>query len=242
MKIAKFVLFVFLIVFMFVSYSKEGFANYEVNGAINETVQAIGAVSRAVKDFQKRYDYLPGDLPNPQDVIAACSEINCVGGNGDLIIGRPLTDISGTDFTGESELFWKHLTASGLLRVGFSRDMAIGGRLLVIYYDGNEVLPFSYDGHPPQIGHYLVLTGNNFINENSYFLTAQNAASIDKKVDDGTPYGTVVAGGKLECVREYQEGDFHSYKYVYNEPIKTKEHTVKGYSAPCAFLYIWISE
>jgi hypothetical protein len=215
------------------------------NAKVTSTVAKVKMITNATDEFLHRYHYLPGDLPNPQDVIPACKERKCLGGNGDFAIGTSLTSSGILDHDGEVIHFWEHLKAAGLLPEKFDQETALGGKFLVFFYDGSIRLPFTFEDNERRKRNYIVLTGNNEIDTSSFFLKPEDAASLDRKMDDGIPtIGTVIAAGKSECVREINEEEkshgMEKFTHLdYNEPDRNSWWKKK--SEPCAVLYIELS-
>lgn len=177
---------------------------------IGETASQLKTIEQAVNSFYNKYGSFPGDLVEPSKVIPECVAFNCPAGNGN-------------SFIDESDGFWLQLHASKLLPDVIVSENGLGGHIIPFYHDGKDALPLVNNGFSSGEGHYLVLLKNNQIDEDAYFLRAQQAGRIDRKLDDGAPdTGTIIAATTEQCIKLNNKG-----KPIYNEE----------YSKPCAFLY-----
>lgn len=198
-------------------------------------------INASVVNFIEKYGYLPGDLPNAEQLLP-----NCVGCNppvetaGDGIIGE-------ANFTrtlhhrqlanGEPELFWKHLHAAGYeaKREHFYGEFVVG-------YSNGTSLPSEIGHATPAKGPILVLMSKSVIEGKPVnvpgfqALTPSQAAAIDNpgsKFDDGAPdTGWIQAYGAPDCTvlrsdvekrtaslpEEYSRWKSRESKYTYDIP------------------------
>lgn len=169
------------------------------NAQITATTRKITYTEQDIAAFKERFGVLPGDIPNPEEKIPACKqEIKCGKGNGDSKIGG----LVGEYIESENEFFWQHLVASGDIShpeyypdgnwnmSGFESPLFIG------YFDGKSSLP-DVLGETKE-GHYFFLTSTS---GKVAFLKTQQAAMLDRKMDDGMPMtGKVIAAGNPNCL------------------------------------------
>ncbi len=193
---------------------------------IRETVALIKGIGAAVFTYRNMYNALPGDMANAEKRIPNCKPEKCGSGNYDGIVGgyefkkvMPYKD--------ERYLFWSHLQKTALLG-GYDPDSeefewgralprsALNGGVHVYSYNGAGKLPQTFEPSNARKGLYLILTDDingDFSSPNSHFLTAGQAARLDRALDDGMPLtGAVIAAGNKECLEKHNGNLF--YKLV----------------------------
>jgi hypothetical protein len=180
------------------------------NAQISETASQLKAIEHAVNSFYNAYQTFPGDLVEPSKLIPECETLKCPAGNGNSIMDEP-------------DGFWLQLHASKLLSDVITSENALGGYIMPFYHEDKKALPLVNKGSNLSGGHYLVLLKNNKMDTQAFFLTAQHAGQIDRKLDDGVAdTGTVIAATTEQCTKLNEDG-----RTIYNEE----------YRKPCAFLY-----
>lgn len=190
-------------------------ANDSETEKITKTAALIKTVDAATSTFRDMYDALPGDMANAEKRIPRCKSDTCGSGNSDGIIGNyELKKI--TPYIDERYLFWSHLRKTDLLN-GYDPDgkvhgwgksypaSPIGGGLQVYSFKGDESLPHAFEKTKARKGTYLILTNDvngDFSSKDAHFLTSEQAARLDRKLDDGMPLsGSVIAVGHKECLQ-----------------------------------------
>jgi prepilin-type N-terminal cleavage/methylation domain-containing protein len=146
-------------------------------------------IKRAVKDFEKRYGSLPGDMWDAEQKIGnnAAGSLN---GDGDGIISAA----SGVG-TNETLVFWQHLALAGLIRGSYDGiSTAAGTGIMQSAAMDNVVFTISANSTD------IVLTASLFNIDTALsgnpFLLPVDAGSIDTRFDDGHPEtGLIRAAG-----------------------------------------------
>lgn len=190
--------------------------NDTASNKIKKTAALIKSVRAATSTFRDMYDALPGDMKNAEKRIPGCKPNKCASGNSDGIIGDYKFN-KVIPYKDERFLFWSHLRKTNLLG-GYeadSNELAWGKSLLaspldggfhVYTYNGEGNLPQTFEKTKARKGLYLILTNDlhgDFSNKDSHFLTVEQAARLDRKIDDGMPLtGSIIAAGKKECIEE----------------------------------------
>lgn len=162
-----------------------------------------------VKKFQDKYGFLPGDLPDAENILPNCKGCNPPKETaGDGIIGsadfsltlRRSTHPKEND---ETELFWRHLKAAG---AEVSRTNRMGQ--FEVGYANGEPLPAKFGfGNAPK-GTILVFMNQEALDgapadaRGQQLATPTRAYFFDnKKIDDGGPdTGWIQAYGASSCV------------------------------------------
>ena len=136
----------------------------------------LGALQQAVSDYQQHYGSLPGDTPNASDLFG-CTGCN---GNGD----GHLINADGTPQGNELQLFWEHLSRAKLLSTNY-RVLAIGtARAFPI----SGLAPNAAILAQARLPDRLALSVQLFPAVGGVGLvTPDEAAHIDRWLDDGTP-------------------------------------------------------
>jgi prepilin-type N-terminal cleavage/methylation domain-containing protein len=188
---------------------------------MNALPSQINQFDAAGRQFQLKYEYLPGDLPTATDTwgVAAGSgtDIACFNsgrtsgiatcnGNGN---GRVLNYVGGAT-SGEQSVYWQHLSNAGMIEdyysgvtdsalTGLPRSEVEGTRInveFIGYYDYAAVVlagsvPVRLTG---EHGHAMRVSNPTY-NYGEVF-TPVEARSLDAKFDDGSPgNGRIIAEG-----------------------------------------------
>lgn len=193
------------------------------NAQITATVAQIKAIDAATTSFRDNYAGMAGDLINANVRLTNCAAAPCFTagvGDGDGKIDNATA--GGLDFsaapTGEQVQYWSQLNAAGLL-TGLQPAGAItswgnqmpaskltGGGFDIAWFAGNVAFGAQSNGIAANVitGHYLAMHGTAGAKMATAapdaFMTANQAARIDTKIDDGVGNtGTVLAGGAKTC-------------------------------------------
>jgi prepilin-type N-terminal cleavage/methylation domain-containing protein len=170
---------------------------------LRSLISTQNSLQLAVKSFKMTYNALPGDY-NGSSVLwasATCVAGNsnsnssyCDGNNDNMIAGS----VGSTDATAEGTRTLQHLSLAGLIPGAY-----VGGSPNFIL--GTNIFPTSLDGAGYNIQYSSPnLMGKIYNNVGNYFvlsrqisnaqpgggaISPQDAAYIDKKIDDGLPAG-----------------------------------------------------
>ena len=190
--------------------------NLDENSKISRVVADFKRIDAALATFRDMYDAYPGDMPNAYKRLPNCNVDNCGSGDGNGIVGKGTLEKIDL-FKDERHLFWVHLNKSNLLS-GYDTSKkikkineayptsALGGVFQVYLHNGTKPLPYSFKGSKARKGLYALLTNDasgDIKSKNSHFLTANQAALIDRKLDDGLPLtGAVIAAGSDKCIKK----------------------------------------
>jgi prepilin-type N-terminal cleavage/methylation domain-containing protein len=196
------------------------------NAQIAATVAQIKSIDAATTSFRDQYAGTAGDLVTPATRLNNCTGNCALVGNGD---GKVDTAAGGSINFGavpanEQLAFWAQLNKAGLLTGinppnaggvgapptwgGYAPASKItGGGFDVGWNAGAALFPSqSAGGIAANVlsGHYLALHGQPGVAMAATavdgFMTANQAARIDTKIDDGVASsGTVLAGGLPTC-------------------------------------------
>lgn len=176
------------------------------------TSSLIIGYTSAIQNFYDAFGYLPGDIADPNVIIEACKNQNCISGNGNFIIDE-----------NEVEGYWQNLKILRYSNGQPNKRALLGGSFYPYYYAGDNPLPFSPDNKLHSAAHFLVITGNGQLNADAAYLKTLYAFRIDAVLDDGKPTsGSVLGAGNPECFKV--END----EYVYD---------LNDTDSKCVFLY-----
>jgi prepilin-type N-terminal cleavage/methylation domain-containing protein len=162
------------------------------NAQVGATVSQVKAIDAATTTFRDKYDSLPGDMNNFANRLPAGSCTGCVNGdgNGRLATGNANVNPLGAP-AGEGQNFFLMLSASDLLggitNTGTNEwgdiypEAKVAGGFHAGYSNGAAL--GSNGAAPP--GHYLGLVSTWNAGSANNTLTANEAARIDTKLDDG---------------------------------------------------------
>lgn len=184
---------------------------------VRSQISQIEKYNTAVRTFQGKYGYLPGDMPSTQSTQFG------LFGAGD---GNGLIDRMDASIYGENGRFWADLSTAGLIEgkypiyagyaggatpLKYFPEAKLGGSNYMSAYSGGV-----FNGNPsaqdPSTGMYSFnygRDGNNYftivyskyltccgpaIDSTKPIMTVNQANNIDKKIDDGLPQtGNVIA-------------------------------------------------
>ena len=187
-------------------------------------ISQIEKYNTAVRTFQGKYGYLPGDMPDPYATqfgfIARDTRLGQGDGNG-ILSGLYDTGngwSSGYTETGEPLVFWGDLSKAGLIDGAFNTAVIAPGQdaddpnqvadFLPRGKAGNGLFVYVISGYESDAANSDFFSSNNFfslsqvtaiggfgrINGNTG-LSVNQAYNIDKKTDDGLP-----AKGNVQAV------------------------------------------
>jgi len=183
------------------------------NAKVTATVAQVKGIDGAISTFYDMYKAIPGDMQTPTTRLPNCTTAPCnVAGSGD---GRLANTPGATPAGTEGERFFVHMAAADLL-TGVNPQLAASTAPGVTYPEAKiaGVLTAGYSAAPANLtsasftggaftGHYLRLdTAPVAAATAGTLLTANQAARIDQKLDDGMPgAGSVRAiGAAATCV------------------------------------------
>lgn len=199
------------------------------NAQITSTVAQVKAIDAATTSFRDQFNGMAGDILTPENRIGNCPAAgNCgIDGNGDGKVntiatpGSSLTFAAAPANTTEQLGYWAQLQAAGLLTGvnaptaatgatggwgGYAPASKIqGGGFDVGYNAGGATLQSATQGGLVEpAGEYLALHGTAAAavggTAGDSFLTPNQAARIDTKIDDGVPNsGTVWAAANTQA-------------------------------------------
>lgn len=205
------------------------------NAQIAATVAQVKGIDAATTSFRDMYNALPGDILNPGGRLPNCAGPPCNlpgDGNGSLGTAAALDTPSTIPVAGlESANFFTHLAVAGLLTginpTAYSATW--GGSFPATKISGGGIYPGSSAGAAADFagvasavgmagGLYLTLISAPTVAPAAgagLFLTPNQAARIDTKLDDGIPgQGTVRAFGGATC--------FAGVPLIYAETLQSK--------------------
>jgi hypothetical protein len=188
----------------------------QIRGGIAEVQKIQSATSTFIEQYQK----LPGDFSAANATLGdpICIEWAGCDGTTDANCDGDGT-IEGDGVTGETVLFWQHLTAAKLM-TGIELDPAPAATGKVIYgisLPSNPVgggLTVLNDALNGVLTHWLRL--GTAIADSDGVLNADKAKVIDKKIDDGRPATGTVQTVDTECITA--DGPTGVYQQVATDP------------------------
>jgi prepilin-type N-terminal cleavage/methylation domain-containing protein len=174
------------------------------NARVSSTVSAINGFKAAHFTFKDTYGGIAGDMANAEIRLSGCAIGNtnsCTFGNGNSIVGRMIGSLAGIavgeDVSGDAEnaLYWKHLALADLV-TGVNPSAQIlaanqawgeshpsspwGGGFTIVY--ANDVVDST---HGLTLRLHRDLTGNIANLPGLHVINPNQAANIDRKMDDG---------------------------------------------------------
>lgn len=178
------------------------------NAQVTNAVTQIKGLDGAVSTFREAYNAFPGDMNNAATAgaitgrIVGCTAAPCTNGNGN---GRLDSGVGAApSLTEESVWFFNHLRAADMISgldgsntLAFGRAIplaSIGGGFSAGHTGGTGgVVGFTTTNM--RSGHYIVLQGSatGAVTANP-ILTGNQAARIDRKLDDGVSITGTVHG------------------------------------------------
>ena len=172
--------------------------------SVRSQISQMEKYQTAVRTFQLKYDYLPGDIPDPYasqfGFIARGSGAGYGDGNGFI----QSTALDGRQ-NGEPVIFWRDLSEANLINEKLTTATFAGGTVTLTsspgLYDwypvakigqGNFIMVYYVQDSTDDGVHYYVISalsmagGANYASSNPG-LTPLQAFKIDQKLDDGLP-------------------------------------------------------
>lgn len=174
---------------------------------IRKTVSQITEIEQALSEFEGQYGYKPGDMPTASSYWGTYSAgppvVGASNGNGDGIVNA--ADVT-ANVADEDLFLWRHLALAELFAGSYTGNIIAAGQEYGI--DVNAPGSESYDNAVFSVynnvsGRYntrgYLISVSAVSGTTGYptegFLTAKDAYSIDKKLDDGNAsYGRVYGG------------------------------------------------
>lgn len=172
------------------------------NARITSTVAQVKAIEAATSTFRDTYNFIPGDMPNPNVRLPNCAAAPCTNigdGNGKLINAPNAAPAN------ENQAYFPQLYAASLI-TGIQpgpANQVFGGNMPEAKLSGVGIGIGSTASPPvagnfggnliganlPQDGMYLVFTNSPTAAQSAttVALTPDAALRIDTKIDDGLP-------------------------------------------------------
>lgn len=180
------------------------------NARITATMKQVREYRSAYATFRSTYGAVPGDMINPQGRLPACATLPCnTSGNGSMLVDPMITNndtmtarvSNSTTYlaaNGEPRNFWLHLLKAGLI-TGVDPNGAASSPFVpgvevprtpfanVVFYANSITFASggAYGYNSNYSGNVIRLTSAS----NLALLNASQAAQMDRKMDDGMPYG-----------------------------------------------------
>ncbi len=191
------------------------------NARVTSTIGQMEGLSAAYNDFRNQFNAMPGDMSTAALRVANCANVDaCDDGDGDGIIGLDVGEAGGND---EGTFFFGQLLAAGYITgmdgtddgaaasfgVTMPASSVEGGFLIGDTRTG--VTGFAAGEFRP--GVYLVHNGSvTDVGNSTGSLTGQQAASIDRRLDDGIASTGSIIGDNGDCddgaaPRSYEQAD-----------------------------------
>jgi prepilin-type N-terminal cleavage/methylation domain-containing protein len=170
------------------------------NARVTSTVAQTKASEAATTTFRDTYNFIPGDMTNPNVRLPNCAALPCsFNGNGDGKIAQTPANAP----SNESLAFWPQLYVAGLVTGIQPGNQVFGGDMPEAKISGvgigvgsSSIPPVAADfganligATMPQNGMYLVFTNSPTAAQGAatVALTPDQALRIDTKLDDGLP-------------------------------------------------------
>lgn len=179
------------------------------NAQVTSEIAQFKAVEAAMTTFNDQYQALPGDMIDASSRLSAtgCGGGICTNGNGDGIIGTastagPALTAAGGLPAGENLWFWEDLSAANLIS-GVSGTLPnFGSGLPTGKFTGSGLVVTTITNTPFGGGVWVTLATSNTaagitgVTSGKGVMTPNQAAQIDRKIDDGqSQSGSVIGGG-----------------------------------------------
>ncbi|MGE3770634.1 MAG: prepilin-type N-terminal cleavage/methylation domain-containing protein [Bdellovibrionales bacterium] len=175
------------------------------NARVNSVITQVNSIRSAFTSFQDKYGALPGDFARAQERIPGCQAAggDCANGNGNGTIdgNAGANGVAGA----EARMAWQHLAFANMI-TGVVPGADVGQAIYNQNFPGARtgggfVLVNGLVGNPQLNTLWLRLqssapTSGPSNGQAQAALTPTQAATIDRRLDDGNPLtGTVRAGG-----------------------------------------------
>ena len=187
------------------------------NAKVTAQVAQVKSIDAATSTFRDMYAALPGDITNPPARIANCAALPCSFlGNGDGSVGVAAANFAGVP-VGETLAYFPQLSAADLM-TGINPVLALtwGGDFPQAKINGGLHVGTLAGGAVPTAGLgiaaanvlgglYLALhnTPGGAVSGAAGAITANEAARVDTKIDDGVPTsGSVFPAGLARIIHE----------------------------------------
>lgn len=161
---------------------------------INDVISDISSFTKAVDQFERRFDAIPGDIADVS-AIPGASASNAGNGNG-------IVDPN------EALMFWRHLSLTKILKMKFDGSSGnIPGKGIPqgeIKQSGYKIYDPSNDSTIPDQALVIQLSGfSASVNSSDLpILKADDAKSIDLKMDNGDPNTGSVRAVGTDCIKD----------------------------------------
>ncbi len=176
------------------------------NARVTSTISSTEAMAGAYNGFRDKYQAIPGDMINAQARLTGCTGAPCVNGSGNNIIA---TNVGGASVAGgEGQLFFVHLLRGefitgmdGTAPISFGTTnptAPIGGGFLA----GDVRTGVTGFTAAEVTGTYNITVAGNVAGAgvNNGILLPQQAATLDRRLDDGAPItGSVIVDSQAGC-------------------------------------------
>jgi prepilin-type N-terminal cleavage/methylation domain-containing protein len=200
------------------------------NAQVTAQIAQFKGVEAALITFNDSYQSLPGDMLLASTRLPAngCGGAVCTNGDGNGVMGTASTTGPASTAVGENLYFWEDLSAANLLAGISGTAASFGSGLPNGKFTGSGLVATTITG-PASYGGGIWVTaatantagavGNGLL-QGAGLMTPNQAAQIDRKMDDGqSQSGSLVGGGfATNCTTFAGTG--------YNEGSGTKDCTV----------------
>ncbi len=185
--------------------------------AVRGQISQIEKYQQAVNTFRLKYDFLPGDIPNPEATNFGFATRGQYTGQGDgngllegVVDNTGSPSLGGVYLLGELSMLWVDLSVAKLINGNFNTatpstftGVAVSGTNLTKYFpeakigQGNFIYVWNFKSST-QVNYFAISSITN-INGSGQLTTdpalaVKQAHAIDSKMDDGMPQkGRVVA-------------------------------------------------
>ncbi|PZP54696.1 MAG: hypothetical protein DI586_09135 [Micavibrio aeruginosavorus] len=183
------------------------------NSKVARTIKDLKSFQSGILIFQDSYNGIPGDIAYATTLVPGCTSANnCANGNGNLKVGVEELDawhyFQNKSISSENVQFWKHLALADIIG-GINPGASVidwGQTFPAGPFDGGYTVAdtvgagmgsddTSFAGRIFRV-HNCALSCNELEGPNATVLSTTAAASIDRKMDDGSPLtGTIRASG-----------------------------------------------
>ncbi len=181
------------------------------NARVTSTIGEMEGISAAYNDFRNQFNAVPGDLSAANAALrinsCAASPVCNQGGNGNGVVN---VNVGAAAAAGEGTAFFGHLLGAGYITGMHGTVLAplsFGITNPTSSLDGGFLVGDTRQGVTGftaaelRTGIYLVHNGvTTLVNNTSGAITGQQAASIDRRLDDGIPStGSIIGDAGALC-------------------------------------------